>query len=91
MAISNCNVVIGIPNSAAIKKITAAKRLLVNSSNNWPKSALTLVNNELSDGPDKAAIALADEATFKGCNDAALAASMLAYEPALAFNCCINC
>jgi hypothetical protein len=57
-------VIVADPNSAAIKKITAAPRSSVNSSNNWPKSALTLVNNELSDGPDKAAIALADASQF---------------------------
>ena len=42
---------------------------------------------------NKAAIASADERApaFKGPNNAALAASMLAYEPAPAFNSFTNC
>jgi hypothetical protein len=43
-------------------------QMISNRFNNWPKSALMLVNNELSDGPDKATIALGDEPAlaFKG-------------------------
>ena len=67
-------------------------KTFVNKINNWLTAAPASVNSERSDGPDKAAIALADERApaFKGPNNAALAASMLAYEPAPAFNCCTN-
>ena len=60
---------------------------------NWPKAALTLVNKSSNGPPGEAATALADEPTlaFKCGNDAALAASLAAYERALAFKCSTNC